>query len=82
MNLKKIDIIIMLFGVYNIVFKKHVSQANISGKLFISFSSAMIIFYIYQINTIIAVVFYTLSLITMFISTYFYLREYKKIRLK
>tara|TARA_Y100000590_G_C15713057_1_gene1010950 strand:+ start:61 stop:642 length:582 start_codon:yes stop_codon:yes gene_type:complete len=74
------DVSLILSSIYNVIYKKHVSQANGSGKLFIFFSSIMVISQIYELNFIVSAIFYILSLITMFLSTFRYFTEYKKIR--
>ena len=73
------DITIIVFSLYNITHNKHVSQANIAGKLFIFLSSMMIIFYIYNINNFIAFIFYVSSILTMLCSMYLYIRDSKEV---
>ena len=74
------DVSLILSSLYNVIYKKHVSQANSSGKLFILFSSIMVISQIYELNYIISVIFYILSLLTMLVSTLNYFMEYKRVR--
>ena len=74
------DVSLILSSLYNVIYKKHVSQANSSGKLFIFFSSIMVISQIYELNYIISVIFYILSLLTMLVSTFSYFMEYKGVR--
>ena len=76
------DIIIIVYGLYNILYKNHVSQASTSGKLFVFLSTLMLILYIYRINDNIALLFYIMAIITMIISTYTYIRKHTKIRIK
>ena len=76
------DIIIISLSLYNITQKEYVSQANNSGKLFIFFSSIMIVFYIYDINKFFAQLFYIVSLFLMIWSTIFYIKENNLIRNK
>ena len=74
------DMILVTISLFNIINKNHVPQANLAGKLFIFFSSIMIILFIYEINTTIAYVFYVLSVIMMISSTFTYFSELKKVR--
>jgi len=74
------DMILVSISLYNILVKNHVSQANFSGKLFIFLSSIMIILFIYEINLIIAYIFYLLSISIMIYSTFVYIKEYKEVR--
>ena len=76
------DVILISFSLYNITQKEHVSQANNLGKLFIFCSSIMIIFYIYDINELIAQLFYIISLLLMISSTVVYIKEYNLVRKK
>tara|TARA_Y100001970_G_scaffold293883_1_gene444260 strand:- start:30596 stop:31165 length:570 start_codon:yes stop_codon:yes gene_type:complete len=76
------DTILLLLSLYNITQKKYVSQANTSGKIFIFFSSIMIIFYVYDINNLIAQLFYILALFSMILSTMFYIKEHNMVRKK
>ena len=76
------DILLVLISLFNLLYKKEVSQANNLGKLFILFSSIMVISQIYYINQIVTVIFYLLSIVTMFLSTYYYIKEYAEIRNK
>ena len=64
------------------IYKKHVSQANNSGKLFILLSSIMVVLFIYDINETIAMLFYIASVLTMLVSTTLYIKDYKYIRNK
>ena len=73
------DTLLISLSLYNILFKGHVSQANKSGKLFIFLSSLMVIFYIYDINDILAFIFYVSSLLMLIISTFEYIVEYRRI---
>ena len=74
------DMALVSISLYNIVMKNHVSQANISGKLFIFLSSIMIILFIYDINMTAAYIFYILSLCVMIYSTFIYIKEFKEVR--
>ena len=74
------DMMLVTISLFNIINKNHVPQANLAGKLFIFFSSIMIILFIYEINTTFAYVFYVLSMIMMISSTITYLSELKKVR--
>ena len=76
------DVIIISFSLYNITQNKHVSQANNSGKLFICCSSIMIVFYIYNIQPLIAQLFYVISLFLMIYSMFLYIKEHNFIRKK
>ena len=76
------DTILILLSLYNITQKKYVSQANISGKLFIFCSSVMIVFYIYDINDFVAQLFYIFALFLMIFSTIFYIKEHNMVRKK
>ena len=76
------DLILISISLYNMTHKRHVSQANQSGKFFILSSSIMIIFYIYDINLFIAQLFYIISLVLMIWSTFSYIKEYNFIREK
>lgn len=76
------DILLILISLFNLLYKQEVSQANNLGKLFILSSSIMVISQIYYINQIVTVIFYLLSIVTMFLSTYFYIKEYAEIRNK
>ena len=75
------DMMLVSLSLYNLLDKRHVSQANNSGKLFILFSSLMVISQIYEVSYITSVLFYSLSIITMFYSTYYYMKEYAEIRI-
>ena len=72
------DLLLISYSLYLLFYKKFVNQANISGKLFVFISMFMIIFYIYDINQTIAFILYCLSIILMFLSTYFYIRDLNK----
>ena len=76
------DIIIIMCSIYNVIYKKHVSQANNLGKLFIFLSSIMVISHIYSFNFYLSVIFYCLSLSVMLFSTYYYIKEYSEVRRK
>ena len=76
------DTLLISLSLYNILFKNHVSQANKSGKFFIFLSSLMVVFYIYDINSTLALFFYGSSLLMLIISTIEYILEYRKISLK
>ena len=76
------DIIVISFSLYNITQKRHVSQANNTGKLFIFCSSIMIVFYIYNINIFIAQLFYFASFFLMIISMAIYIKEHNLVRRK
>ena len=71
------DVLLIILSLYNIINKNHVTQANISGKLFIILSSIMVILFIYDINLIAALVFYILSICAMIYSSFLYIREFK-----
>ena len=73
------DTILICLSLYNILFKKYISQANKSGKFFILLSSLMVIFYIYDINQTWAYIFYILTILMLFISTIEYIIEYRRI---
>ena len=66
------DTILVSLSLYNILMKNHVSQANLSGKLFIILSSIMVILFIYDINWTAALIFYLLSICVMIYSTFIY----------
>ena len=74
------DITLVSISLYNIIMKNHVSQANVSGKIFIFLSSIMIILFIYDINMTAAYTFYILSLCIMIYSTFIYIKEFKEVR--
>ena len=76
------DLILITLNIYNMIYKKHVSQANNSGKLFIFLSSIMVVLFIYDINETMALLFYAASVITMIFSTILYIAEYKNVRNK
>ena len=76
------DTLLISLSLYNILFKNHVSQANKSGKFFIFLSSLMVIFYIYDINSTLALFFYGSSLLMLVVSTVEYILEYKRISSK
>tara|TARA_B110000438_G_scaffold226548_1_gene220800 strand:- start:774 stop:1340 length:567 start_codon:yes stop_codon:yes gene_type:complete len=73
------DTLLISLSLYNILFKGYVSQANKSGKFFIFLSSLMVIFYIYDINSTLALFFYGSSLLMLVVSTIEYILEYKRI---
>ena len=75
------DSILVAVSTYSIYSIGYVSQSNITGKIFIGISTLMVIFYIYDINYTLAIVFYCLSIFFMIISTYFYIdNQIKKMR--
>ena len=75
------DTILVAISTYSIYSIGYVSQSNITGKIFIGISTLMVIFYIYDINYTLAIVFYCLSIFFMIISTYFYIdNQIKKMR--
>tara|TARA_B100000029_G_scaffold462402_1_gene494887 strand:- start:572 stop:1144 length:573 start_codon:yes stop_codon:yes gene_type:complete len=76
------DITLILFSLYNISHREYVSQANNSGKFFIFCSSIMIVFYIYNINQLVAQIFYILSLFFMIFSMYTYIKDHNTVRKK
>ncbi len=76
------DVIIISLSLYNITQKKHISESNSSGKFFIFCSSIMIIFYIYDINPLIAQLLYFISLFSMIFSMLVYIKEHNLIRKK
>ena len=67
------DTILVAISTYSIYSIGYVSQSNITGKIFIGISTLMVIFYIYDINYTLAIVFYFLAIFFMIISTYFYI---------
>ena len=67
------DTILVAVSTYSIYSIGYVSQSNITGKIFIGISTLMVIFYIYDINYTLAIVFYFLAIFFMIISTYFYI---------
>jgi len=73
------DIILVSLSLYNILFNKYVSQANVSGKFFIFISSLMVIFYIYDFNATWGYIFYILTILMLIISTIEYIVEYRRI---
>jgi len=72
------DLILISYSLYLIFYKKYVNQANTSGKVFVFVSLLMIIFYIYDINQMIAFSLYIISILMMFISTFFYIKDLNK----
>ncbi len=72
------DTILVTFSLYNIFYCNYVNQANVYGKLFVFFSTLMIIFYIYDINYSIAFILYVVSVFTMIISTFYYIKDLSK----
>ena len=72
------DLILVSYSLYLIFYKKYVNQANTSGKIFVFVSLLMIIFYIYEINQMIAFSLYIISMLMMVASTFFYIRDLNK----
>ena len=72
------DLILVSYSLYLIFYKKYVNQANTSGKIFVFVSLLMIIFYIYEINQMIAFSLYIISMLMMVASTFFYIRDLSK----
>ena len=72
------DLILISYSLYLLFYRNFVNQANTYGKLFVFISMLMIIFYIYDINQTIAFILYCLSLIMMFLSTVFYIKDLNK----
>ena len=72
------DLILISYSLYLIFYRKYVNQANTSGKVFVFISLLMIIFYIYEINLMIAFALYIMSMLMMFVSTFFYIRDLNK----
>ena len=71
------DIILLTYTIYLILFYKYVSEANLSGKMFMFITTIMMISFIYNLNLIFQIIIYLLSLILLFISTYFYIINHK-----
>jgi len=72
------DLILISYSLYLIFYKKYVNQANTSGKVFVFVSLLMIIFYIYEINQMIAFGLYITAILMMFVSTFFYIKDFNK----
>ena len=72
------DIVLISFSLYFLLYTNHVPQANSFGKLFIFFSSIMIIFYIYSINDIMSIILYFISLSLLLISLFSYVKSHLK----
>ena len=72
------DLLLISYSLYLIFYKKYVNQANTSGKVFVFVSLLMIIFYIYEINQMIAFGLYITAILMMFISTFFYIKDLNK----
>jgi len=72
------DFLLISYSLYLIFYKKYVNQANTSGKVFVFVSLLMIIFYIYEINQMIAFGLYITAILMMFISTFFYIKDLNK----
>ena len=72
------DLILISYSLYLIFYKKYVNQANTSGKVFVFVSLLMVIFYIYEINQMIAFGLYITAILMMFISTFFYIKDLNK----
>ena len=72
------DLLLISYSLYFIFYKKYVNQANTSGKVFVFVSLLMIIFYIYEINQMIAFGLYITAILMMFVSTFFYIKDFNK----
>ena len=72
------DLILISYSLYLIFYRKYVNQANTSGKVFVFISLLMIIFYIYEINQMIAFGLYITAILMMFVSTFFYIKDLNK----
>ena len=72
------DFVLISYALYLIFYRKHVNQANASGKVFVFVSLLMIIFYIYEINQMIAFGLYITAILMMFVSTFFYIKNLNK----
>jgi len=72
------DTILITFSLYNIFYYDYVNQANTFGKLFVFFSTLMIIFFIYDINYSIAFILYVVSIIMMVVSAIYYINDLSK----
>ena len=72
------DFVLISYALYLIFYRKHVNQANASGKVFVFVSLLMIIFYIYEINQMIAFGLYITAILMMFVSTFFYIKDLNK----
>ena len=72
------DFIITAYSIYILLNFEHVSQANNSGKLFIFVTLLMIIFFIYDLNLYASYLLYALSVTTLIISTFQYIKEHKE----
>ena len=72
------DLLLISYSLYLIFYKQYVNQANTSGKVFVFVSLLMIIFYIYEINQMIAFGLYITAILMMFVSTFFYIKDLNK----
>ena len=70
------DIILLSMTLYFLIYTDYVPQANNMGKLFMFICVLMMIFHIYQLNTIIASMLYVLSVILLIVSTLVYTKEH------
>ena len=72
------DLVLISYALYLIFYRKYVNQANVSGKVFVFISLLMIIFYVYEINQMIAFGLYITAILMMFASTFFYIKDFNK----
>ena len=72
------DTLLIIIGIYLLQYQEEVFQSLQSGKIFMFFSSAMMVSYIFSniIPESIRLILYTLSIIFFVISSYFYLSNY------
>ena len=72
------DTLLIIIGIYLLQYQEEVFQSLQSGKIFMFFSSAMMVSYIFSniIPETIRLILYTLSIIFFVISSYFYLSNY------
>lgn len=73
------DTLLIIIGVYLLQYQEEVFQSLQSGKIFMFFSSAMMVSYIFSniIPVSIRLILYALSIIFFIISSYFYLDNYR-----
>ena len=72
------DIVLISYTVYLILYKDYVTQANSWGKFFIFVTMLMIIFYLYNLNLLVANILYILSVCLLIISMVVYIKEHAK----
>ena len=69
------DVILISITSYIAQYHDTVTQANNYGKIFIFFTMLMIIFYLFNLNSIVSIVLYVISILLLILSMFIYIKE-------